>query len=43
LGTPTANWSLKQALFIGVPSGATKANTLSRLISLLQACTALGT
>ena len=43
LGTPAASSSLKQALFIGVPAGATKANTLSRLISLLQACTAFGT
>ena len=43
LGTPASNWSLKQALFIGVPSGATMANILSRLISLLPACTAFGT
>ena len=43
LGTPASNWSLKSALFMGVPSGATMAKMRSRLISLVPACTARGT
>jgi hypothetical protein len=42
-GTFASNWSLKSALFMGVPSGATMAKTLSRLMSLVPACTARGT
>jgi hypothetical protein len=34
---------LKSALFMGVPSGATMAKMLSRLMSLVPACTARGT
>ena len=43
LGTPASNWSLKSALFIGVPRPATIAKMWSRLISLAPACTARGT
>ncbi len=41
-GTPLASWSGIVALFIGVPPLATIMNTLSRLISLLAACTERG-
>ena len=42
-GTPFASCSGIVALFIGVPALDTMMNTLSRLISLLAACTARGT
>jgi hypothetical protein len=43
LGTPASIWSLNSALFMGVPSPATMAKILSRLMSFAPACTARGT